>query len=122
MKHLWHKLINCCCFAVLSSQQMTVGKIYCAKLIYENYKYMKKKQDSRSKVFKTLCCFCVGVFVKAYSVTQSCQSCTKVSLSCTKLPSVVQRRGSFLVLFLLISPLIALNCINPVKLWRYRLP
>ncbi|XP_048587004.1 voltage-dependent calcium channel type A subunit alpha-1-like isoform X2 [Nematostella vectensis] len=32
--------------SVLSSQQMTIGKIYCAKLIHENYKYSKKKEDS----------------------------------------------------------------------------
>ncbi len=25
------------------SNQMTVGKIYCAKLIYENYKHLKKQ-------------------------------------------------------------------------------
>ncbi|XP_068695384.1 voltage-dependent calcium channel type A subunit alpha-1-like isoform X1 [Montipora foliosa] len=29
--------------SVLSSQQMTIGKIYCAKLIHENYKYLKRK-------------------------------------------------------------------------------
>jgi len=36
-------------FAVLSSQQMTIGKIYCAKLIYENYKHMKKKRLEKKK-------------------------------------------------------------------------
>ena len=35
--------------AVLSSQQMTIGKIYCAKLIYENYKHMKKKRLEKKK-------------------------------------------------------------------------
>ncbi|KAM7445212.1 hypothetical protein ABFA07_006340 [Porites harrisoni] len=29
--------------SVLSCQQMTIGKIYCAKLIHENYKYLKRK-------------------------------------------------------------------------------
>lgn len=28
------------CFSFLGSNQMTVGKIYCAKLIYENYKHV----------------------------------------------------------------------------------
>ncbi|KAK3737051.1 hypothetical protein QZH41_016673, partial [Actinostola sp. cb2023] len=31
--------------SVLSSQQMTIGKIYCAKLIHENYKYSKRKAE-----------------------------------------------------------------------------
>ncbi|XP_048580456.1 voltage-dependent N-type calcium channel subunit alpha-1B isoform X2 [Nematostella vectensis] len=35
--------------SVLSSQQMTIGKIYCAKLIYENYKHAKKKRMERKK-------------------------------------------------------------------------
>lgn len=35
--------------SVLSSQQMTIGKIYCAKLIYENYKHMKKKRLEKKK-------------------------------------------------------------------------
>ena len=26
---------------------MTVGKIYCAKLIYENYKFLKRKGDNQ---------------------------------------------------------------------------
>ncbi|PFX23935.1 Voltage-dependent calcium channel type A subunit alpha-1 [Stylophora pistillata] len=30
--------------------QMTVGKIYCAKLIYENYKFMRRKGQVQSKV------------------------------------------------------------------------
>ena len=28
---------------------MTIGKIYCAKLIYENYKHMKKKRLEKKK-------------------------------------------------------------------------
>lgn len=39
--------------AVLSSQQMTIGKIYCAKLIYENYKHMKKKRLEKKKKVRT---------------------------------------------------------------------
>ncbi|XP_078367100.1 voltage-dependent L-type calcium channel subunit alpha-1D-like isoform X2 [Oculina patagonica] len=35
--------------SVLSSQQMTIGKIYCAKLIFENYKHMKKKRLEKKK-------------------------------------------------------------------------
>ena len=30
--------------------QMTVGKIYCAKLIYENYKFMRRKGQIQAKV------------------------------------------------------------------------
>ena len=30
---------------VLSSHQLTVGKVYCVKLIYENYKNRKRKQE-----------------------------------------------------------------------------
>lgn len=46
--------------AVLSCQQMTIGKIYCAKLIHENYKYLKRKgmptervstRNNNSKIF-----------------------------------------------------------------------
>ena len=33
------------CLAVLSSHQLTIGKVYCAKLIYENYKNRKRKQE-----------------------------------------------------------------------------
>lgn len=29
--------------SVLSCHQMTIGKIYCAKLIHENYKYLRRK-------------------------------------------------------------------------------
>ena len=29
---------------------MTVGKIYCAKLIYENYKFMRRKGQIQAKV------------------------------------------------------------------------
>lgn len=42
-------------FAVLSSQQMTIGKIYCAKLIYENYKHMKKKRLEKKKKVREVC-------------------------------------------------------------------
>ncbi|CAB3996445.1 voltage-dependent N-type calcium channel subunit alpha-1B-like isoform X1 [Paramuricea clavata] len=31
--------------SVLSSHQLTIGKVYCAKLIYENYKNRKRKQE-----------------------------------------------------------------------------
>jgi len=43
-----------CFTAVLSSQQMTIGKIYCAKLIYENYKHMKKKRLEKKKKVRRL--------------------------------------------------------------------
>jgi len=43
-----------CFIAVLSSQQMTIGKIYCAKLIYENYKHMKKKRLEKKKKVRRL--------------------------------------------------------------------
>ena len=29
---------------------MTVGKIYCAKLIYENYKFMRRKGQVQARV------------------------------------------------------------------------
>lgn len=31
--------------SILSSHQLTIGKVYCAKLIYENYKNRKRKQE-----------------------------------------------------------------------------
>ena len=43
---------------MLSSHQLTIGKVYCAKLIYENYKNRKRKQEEleclkgRKKVIK----------------------------------------------------------------------
>lgn len=37
-------------FAELSCQQMTIGKIHCAKLIHENYKYLKRKGMPTEKV------------------------------------------------------------------------
>lgn len=33
---------------------MTIGKIYCAKLIYENYKHMKKKRLEKKKKVRRL--------------------------------------------------------------------
>ena len=33
---------------------MTVGKIYCAKLIYENYRHLKKQGKESFKVFFNL--------------------------------------------------------------------
>ena len=36
--------------------QMTVGKIYCAKLIYENYKFMRRKGEAQNKVKWTRSC------------------------------------------------------------------
>ena len=36
--------------------QMTVGKIYCAKLIYENYKFMRRKGEVQNKVKWTRSC------------------------------------------------------------------
>ena len=33
---------------------MTIGKIYCAKLIYENYKHMKKKRLEKKKKVRTM--------------------------------------------------------------------
>lgn len=37
---------------------MTIGKIYCAKLIYENYKHMKKKRlEKKKKVSVHLWCY-----------------------------------------------------------------
>ena len=38
--------------AVLSSQQMTIGKIYCAKLIHENYKHLKRKKLNQTRVWR----------------------------------------------------------------------
>lgn len=35
--------------------QMTVGKIYCAKLIYENYKFMRRKGQIQAKVTDESC-------------------------------------------------------------------
>ena len=52
--------LTICFCAVLSCQQMTIGKIYCAKLIHENYKYLKRKgmptervstRNNNSKIF-----------------------------------------------------------------------
>ena len=34
---------------------MTIGKIYCAKLIYENYKHMKKKRLEKKKKVSEVC-------------------------------------------------------------------
>ena len=34
----------------LGANQMTVGKIYCAKLIYENYRHLKKQGKESFKV------------------------------------------------------------------------
>lgn len=33
---------------------MTIGKIYCAKLIYENYKHIKKKRLEKKKKVRRL--------------------------------------------------------------------
>ena len=37
-------------FVVLSCHQMTIGKIYCAKLIHENYKYLRRKNTPAERV------------------------------------------------------------------------
>lgn len=39
---------------------MTIGKIYCAKLIYENYKHMKKKRLEKKKKVSEVCQYSVG--------------------------------------------------------------
>ena len=36
---------------------MTIGKIYCAKLIYENYKHIKKKRLEKKKKVRRLSLF-----------------------------------------------------------------
>ena len=36
---------------------MTIGKIYCAKLIYENYKHMKKKRLEKKKKVRDVAYF-----------------------------------------------------------------
>ena len=37
-------------FFIAGANQMTVGKIYCAKLIYENYRHLKKQGKDSFKV------------------------------------------------------------------------
>lgn len=43
-------LISLMYFTELSCQQMTIGKIHCAKLIHENYKYLKRKGTQTERV------------------------------------------------------------------------
>ncbi|CAB3996293.1 voltage-dependent N-type calcium channel subunit alpha-1B-like [Paramuricea clavata] len=54
LKRVWPKLTKNTLDKIMpkpprdaGTQQMTVGKIYCAKLIYENYKFLKRKGDTQ---------------------------------------------------------------------------
>ncbi|XP_028408443.1 voltage-dependent R-type calcium channel subunit alpha-1E-like [Dendronephthya gigantea] len=54
LKRVWPKLTKNTLDKIMpkpprnaGAQQMTVGKIYCAKLIYENYKFLKRKGDAQ---------------------------------------------------------------------------